>query len=112
MGLSRVAKAGLQPHQRKTKRREDLPFFSNDTNSFFSSFPSIVFVAWDQGISIDKLKILRAQRYVFLTHKDVGFFGSCVFFVLSRLLVRVSLILHCQTSSLYISIFSTFSNVI
>jgi hypothetical protein len=64
LGLLGVAKGGLQPHQRNSKKREDLHFFSNDTNSFFFllfySFPSIVFAARGQGISIDQSKILRA----------------------------------------------------
>jgi hypothetical protein len=71
---------------------------------FFCSFPSIALVPWDQGTSIDWSKILDVQRYVFLTQKEhVGFFQSCVsLFFLS--FWCVTLILHYQTSSLFLSI--------
>jgi hypothetical protein len=51
LGLLGAMKRGLQPHQRKIKRREELPFSVTTFIHFFifpfSSFPSIVFVVQD-----------------------------------------------------------------
>jgi hypothetical protein len=90
LGLSGSSERRLQPHQIKTKRREELPSSTMTPNSFFFllfySLPSIVFVAQDQGVTIDQSNIFRAWRYVFFAHKDVGFFGiMCVLCFFSTL---------------------------